>query len=103
MGESLGAALHPLINVGYALEFSNPLILSEGLSYTCISPLKNTSKILQDITSIHASAETTVLQLLEELQEIQFPELQNSGSNFPQKTNFLLETHGMTFKNLIAK
>lgn len=103
MGESLGAALHPLINVGYAMEFSNPLLLSEGLAYICISPLKDTSKILQHDDSIPANAATTILHLLEELQTIKFPELQFEGGNFGNKTQFLLENHGMVFKNLIAK
>lgn len=103
MGESLGAALHPMINVGYAMEFSNPLLLSEGLAYICISPLKYTSKILQHHDLIPANDETTVLHLLEELQTIEFPGLQIAGWHFSDKTEFLLESHGSVFKNLIAK
>lgn len=30
IGLSLGEALHPLIHIGYGLEFDNPEVLSEG-------------------------------------------------------------------------
>lgn len=103
MGESLGAALHPLINIGYAIEFSNPILLSEGLAYTCISPLKDTSKMLDNSDSIRANADTTVFHLIEELQTLEFPELYNENWNFSDKTKFLLESHWMVFKDLIAK
>lgn len=103
MGESLGAALHPLINIGYAMEFSNPILLSEGLAYACIYPLKDTTKIVNDSDSNGASADTTIFHLIEELQTVEFSELYNEDWNFLKKMEFLLETHGTTFKDLIAK
>ncbi|XP_037040039.1 oxidoreductase AflY-like [Bradysia coprophila] len=103
MGESLGAALHPLINIGYAMEFKNPILLSEGLAYVCITPLRDTSKILNNADVIGASSDTTIFQLIEELQSIKFPEIHNDGWNFQRKTEFLLENYGMVFRDLIAK
>lgn len=103
MGESIGAALHPLINIGYALEFSNPILLSEGLAYTCTSPLEGTSKILENSDSVRTNADTTVFNLIEELQTLEIPELQNEEWNFPKKTEFVLETHWRVFRDLIAK
>lgn len=102
MGESLGGALHPLIHVGFAMEFSNPKLLSEGLAYSCISPLKDTSKILNNIDSSHANVETTVLELIIELQG-QFPDFQIDDSNFSQKGQFLLEAQETLFKSLIER
>lgn len=103
MGESLGAALHPLINIGYAMEFSNPILLSEGLAYACIYPLKDTAKIVNDIDSNGATAGTTIFHLIDELQTVQFSELYNEDWNFSKKMQFLLETHRTTFRELIAK
>ncbi len=104
MGESLGAALHPLINVGYAMEFNNPILLSEGLAYICISPLQDTSKILDGATDPSRSSDgTTVFQLIEELRTIQFPDLSNKDWRFDKKTEYLLENHWMVFKELIDK
>lgn len=103
MGESLGEALHPLINIGYAIEFSNPILLSEGLAYTCIGPLKGTSKILDNSDSIHTNADTTVFHLIEELQTLKIHEIYNENWNFNDKMEFLLESYWMVFKDLIAK
>ncbi|KAJ6642068.1 Oxidoreductase AflY [Pseudolycoriella hygida] len=103
MGESLGAALHPLIDIGYAMEFSNPMLLSEGLSYTCMSPLQDTSKILEDGESIQSSADLKIVDLLKELQAIHLPGLRKEKGNFSSKTKFLLQNHWMVFKDLIAK
>lgn len=102
LGESLGGALHPLIFIGFAMEFSNAHLLSEGLAYACISPLRNTHQILDDIDSNLANSETTVVNLIEELQEIQFDEFAEI-KGFHSKTQFLLRNHGELFKNLIAK
>ncbi|KAG4074645.1 hypothetical protein HA402_004516 [Bradysia odoriphaga] len=103
MSESLGAALHPLINIGYAMEFKNPILLSEGLAYVCITPLRDASKILNDADAIRASSDATIFQLIEELQSIKFPEINNDDWNFQKKTEFLLENYGMVFRDLIAK
>lgn len=103
MGESLGAALHPLINIGYAIEFSNPILLSEGLAYACTSPLKDTSKILNDSDLNSVNPDITVSHLIEELQTMEFPELHNKDWNFTNRTEFLLENHWTVFRNLIAK
>lgn len=103
MGESLGAALHPLINVGYAMEFQNPILLSEGLAYICTEPLKDTSQILSGTDTVRADSDTSIIQLIEELQSINFPEVHNDGWNFHKKTEFLLENYGTVFRDLIAK
>lgn len=103
MGESLGAALHPLINVGYAMEFKNPILLSEGLAYICITPLRDTSQILNGADTVRPNNDTKIFQLIEELQSIKFPEIRNDDWNFQRKTEFLLENYWMVFRDLIAK
>lgn len=104
MGQSLGAALHPLIHIGYAAEFSDPLILTEGLAYACISPLKNTNLILDGIaTKATITDNCSVVSLLKELNQCQLTELPNDIGNFHHKTQFLLEHHGDTFQNMIAR
>lgn len=35
MSSSLGSTIHPLIHIGFALEFKNPIVLEEGLAYCC--------------------------------------------------------------------
>lgn len=102
LGESLGGALHPLIYIGYAMEFSNPHLLSEGLAYACISPLKNTHQVLDGVDSNVADSKTTVVNLIEEVQEIQFDGL-GDIKGFNNKTQFLLRSYGEILKNLIAK
>lgn len=89
--------------IGYAMEFSNPILLSEGLAYTCTSPLIGTSTILSESESIRATEGTTVLHLIDELQTIRFPEVCNEDWTFSKKMQFLLETKWMVFKSLIDK
>lgn len=41
----IGEALHPLIHIGFAMEFGDQHVLTEGLSYACTYPLKGALKM----------------------------------------------------------
>lgn len=103
MGESLGAAMHPLIHVGYAMEFENPMLLSEGLAFACVDPLLDTSRMLSDDDANPANPDTTVFDLIEELRKIDLPEVIKQNWCFAKRLECMLQNHWMVFKNLISR
>ncbi|KAJ9059360.1 hypothetical protein DSO57_1003185 [Entomophthora muscae] len=97
-----GAALHPLIHLGYSVEFNLPLAAAEGLAYACSSYYAPGEAI--DEVVAKESAKDSCLQLITQFpfEKSKYENEGKKGSALLTKMGGFIKKHGVDLVNLCS-
>jgi len=98
----IGAALHPLIHIGYALEFNSKPVLSEGLAYACMA-YNELGSIVDNLDESLATPSKSARELLKTIDALNPPDLLHAEGNFGSKVATAARLYAPQIKELLSK